>query len=205
LHGGDAAVGGVYDTYTQDLYRYQLLYDNVITQLNQFINYFTVGDYTKLVDKYTVGQQNRLLLKAQNSQFYSSDITNLVGFTYDDKKFGLMRKSTYDVIDGLNQTITVVQQNKNFENEITNLTYYKNILDTPKLLIEYIDKKKLNTMVFQATEIFQSEIILKPWFKKYLQLYGAPGNGVFKSELLSEIVIELIADGTITEEDFILG
>jgi hypothetical protein len=61
----------------------------------------------------------------------------------------------------------------------------------------------MNTMVFQASETFQTEIKLKPWFEQYLLLYGPPGNGVFKSDLLAQIVIDLIANGTITEEQFI--
>jgi hypothetical protein len=87
---------------------------------------------------------------------------------------------------------------------IIELTKYKNILDDPKLLIEYIDSQRLNTMpLFQATETFQVKYLLKPWFEAYLQTYGPPPNGVFESDKLAEIVIKLVSDGIITEDDFI--
>lgn len=203
LHGGETAQGGVYNTYTQDLYRYQLLYDNVLTQLNQFIGYFSIGDFDTLTNKFTLGQYNNLILKSANSNFYTTDVDNLVGFEYDPTKFSSMRKTAYNVIDGLQQSMTIVKENMNCEAHISELNYYKDILSDPKKLIAYIEQQKLNTMVFQASEVFQSEIKLKPWFEKYLQIHGPPGNGVFKSDLLAEIVIDLINTGVITENDFI--
>lgn len=201
LHG--AALEGVGITYTQDIYRYQILYDSVISQLDQFINYFTLGEYTKLASTFTKPRYNSLSLRASPQSFNSTIIDNLVGFEYDPTKFDLMRASTYNVIDGLNQTLTIVKQNLAYQQDISGLLVYKNTLEDPVLLSAYIEKQKMNTMVFQASETFQTEIKLKPWFEQYLLLYGPPGNGVFKSELLSQIVIDLIANGTITEDQFI--
>jgi hypothetical protein len=201
LHG--AAVEGVGVTYTQDLYRYQILYDSVISQLNQYINYFTLGDYKKLTATFTKPRYNNLALKASAKSFNTTLVENLVGFQYDPEKFNLMRESTYNFIDGLNKTMTVVQQNLAYQQDISGLLIYKNTLEDPVLLTAYIEKQKMNTMVFQATETFQTQIKLKPWFEQYLLLHGPPGNGVFKSDLLAQIVIDLIANGIITEDEFI--
>jgi hypothetical protein len=201
LHG--ATTEGVGVTYTQDVYRYQLLYDSVISQLNQFINYFSLGDYNKLASTFTKPRYNSLTLKASAQSFNTTAVENLVGFQYDPLKFDLMRESTYNVIDGLNQTLTLVQQNLAYQQDISGLLVYKKTLEDPVLLTEYIEKQKMNTMVFQASETFQTEIKLKPWFEQYLLLYGPPGNGVFRSDLLAQIVIDLIANGTITEDQFI--
>ena len=202
LHGA-IGEGGIGITFTQDLYRYQLLYDSVISQLNQYINYFSLGQYNKLVTTFTKPRYNNLTLRASAQTFNTTNIENLVGFEYDPLKFNLMRESTYNVIDGLNQTLTLVEQNLAYQSDISGLLVYKNTLEDPVLLSKYIEKQKMNTMVFQASEIFQTEIKLKPWFEQYLLLYGPPGNGVFKSELLAQIVIDLIANGTITEDQFI--
>jgi len=201
LHG--ATVEGVGVTYTRDVYRYQLLYDTVISQLNQFINYFTMGDYKTLAKTFTKPRYNSLTLKASAQSFNTTAIENLVGFEYDPLKFNLMRESTYNVIDGLNQTLTIVNQNLTYQQDISGLLAYKNTLEDRVLLMEYIEKEKMNTMIFQASEKFQTEIKLKPWFEQYLLLYGAPGNGIFKSDLLAQIVIDLIKNGTITEQQFL--
>lgn len=194
---------GVYFTYTQELYRYQILYDSVVSQLNQYIDMFSTGDYNSLVTNFTTTKYNSLILRANSGNFTTNAVNSLTGFIYDPLKFSSMRKSTYKVIDGLEKTVNIVQQNKSLQQDVVDLTVYKTILEDPVKLIEYIDKQKLNKMAFQASETFQTEIQLKPWFQEYLRLHGAPGNGVFQSDLLAQIVIKLINAGVITENDFI--
>lgn len=202
IHGALGG-GGIYNTYTQDLYRYQILYDTVITELNVYIKYFSTGDYDNLTSKFTVPKYNNLLLRAGAQSFNTNNVNDLVGFEYDPNKFDLMRRSTYNVIDGLEKTLTVVKQNIAYVQDISGLTYYKTIIDNPKLLIEYIENQRMNRMAFQATETFQTQIKLKPWFEEYLKIHGPPGNGVFQSDLLAQIVINLIETNVITEEEFI--
>ena len=194
---------GVYFTYTQELYRYQILYDSVVSQLNQYIDMFSTGDYNSLVTNFTTTKYNSLILRANSGNFTTNAVNSLTGFIYDPLKFSSMRKSTYKVIDGLEKTVNIVQQNKSLQQDVVDLTVYKTILEDPVKLMEYIDKQKLNKMAFQASEIFQTEIQLKPWFREYLRLHGPPGNGVFQSDLLAQIVIKLINAGVITENEFI--
>jgi hypothetical protein len=202
LHG--ETVAGVYDVYTKDLYRYQLLYDSVISQLNTYINYFSTGDYDNLTKNFTTKQYNNLILRADASTFNTTIVDNLTGFTYDPTKFNLMRESTYNVIDGLEKTINVVQENLTFQQDIIILkTNYKDVLEDPVKLRDYINSHKLDVLPFQASVPFNTTVELKPWYTVYFQKYGAPGNGVFQYELLAQIVIDLISAGTITEDDFI--
>ena len=202
LHGETMA--GVYDVYTKDLYRYQILYDSVISQMNTYINYFSMGEYDNLKEKFTTKQYNSLILRANPTTFNTTIIENLTGFVYDPTKFNLMRESTYNVIDGLEKTITLVKQNLDLQEDIVILkTNYKDVLEDPVKLIAYINSHKLDVMPFQASETFNTTVELKPWYKVYFQKYGAPGDGVFQSELLAQIVIDLISEGTITEDEFI--
>ena len=192
--------------YQLTLYKYQYLYDSVITQLNTYIRYFSLGNFNALLNTFTPKTYNTLLMSAKSKNFNTPDINNLVNFVYNPIKFELMRESTYKVIDGLEKTITLVNQNITYQKDITELTKYKNILDDPKLLVEYIDSQRLNTMpLFQSTETFQVQYVLKPWFEVYLNTIGPPANGVFESEKLAEIVLKLISDGIIKEEEFING
>lgn len=197
-------IAGVYDTYTKDLFRYQLLYDSVISQMNIYLNYFSMGDYVNLTKSFTAKQYNRLILRADPTTFATTIIDDLNGFEYDPEKFNLMRQSTYNVIDGLEKTITLVKQNLDLQEDIVILkTNYKDVLEDPVKLRDYINSHKLDVIPFQASEPFNTTVILKPWYKVYFQKYGPPGNGVFKSELLAQIVIDLIASKTITEDQFI--
>ena len=202
IHGSNAA--GVYNTYTLDLYRYQLLYDSVVAQMNTYIRHFTKGEYTKLINSFTNSNYNSLILRADPLSFNTIDIQNLTGFEYDPEKFNLMRESTYNVIDGLRQTVKVAQENIALQEDIVTLKVnYKDVLEDPVKLNDYINENKINVMAFQASQPFNTTIELKPWYKEYFRLYGPPGNGVFQSELLAEIVMNLIYTKQIQEEDFI--
>lgn len=202
LHGTNIA--GVYDVYTKDLYRYQLLYDSVISQMNTYINYFSTGDYVNLTENFTTKQYNRLILKADANRFKTTLIESLTGFEYNPDKFDLMRQSAYNVIDGLEKTITVVKQNLDLQEDIVILkTDYKDVLEDPIKLRDYINSHKLDVMAFQASAPFETTVELKPWYTAYFIKHGPPPKGVFQSELLAQIVIDLIKSGTITEDQFI--
>lgn len=201
IHGNLS--GGIVDTYSKDLYRYQILYEAVVSKMNTFLNAFSEGDYKTLLNKFTSDQYNTLILKASATTFNTTLINNLTGFTYDSTKFNLMRESTYNVIEGLDQTLKLYQENLILKDDVSKLVYYKNVLDDPIKLQEYINKHKLDVLPFQASETFYTQVELKPWYDIYFQKYGPPGDGVFKSDLLAEIVLDLINAGTITEEDFV--
>lgn len=202
IHGSNAA--GVYNTYTLDLYRYQLLYDSVVAQMNTYIRHFTKGDYTKLINSFTNTNYNSLILRADPLSFNTIDIQNLTGFEYDPEKFNLMRESTYNVIDGLRKTVQVAEENITLNETITELKRdYRDVLEDPVKLNDYINANRINVMAFQASQPFNTTIELKPWYNEYFRLYGPPFDGVFQSELLAEIVMNLINTDQIKEEDFI--
>jgi hypothetical protein len=202
LHGSNVA--GVYDVYTKDLYRYQLLYDSVISQMNTYINYFSTGEYNNLIDTFTTTRYNSLILRADANTFNTTLIESLVGFEYNPDKFNLMRQSTYNVIDGLEKTISLVNQNLDLQEDIVILKRdYKDVLEDPIKLRDYINKNKINIMAFEASAPFETTVVLKPWYTEYFIRHGPPPKGVFQSELLAQIVIDLIKSGTITENDFI--
>lgn len=203
LHGYyDLKVGNLFK-YVRDVYRYQKLNETVLIQLASYLNYFSSGDYTGLNNHFTTPTYNTIVLNTNNtSAFYNSTIDNLSNFTYNDTMFEQYRVKTFGIIDGLWKTKTLITQNNTLEeqNQI-----YKNILNDPVLLEQYITQNKLNMIAFQASESFNVQIVLKPWYSAYLQQYGPPGNGVFNSEYLAQIVATLIASGQITEEEFING
>jgi hypothetical protein len=195
-------VGGVYLDYTRDLFRYQLLYDNVITQLNRYLVFFAKGNFTSLVNEFTTAKYNSVILQAKAANFYTDAINSLTDYNYNQYTFNNTRDSIYNVVDGLEQSISLLQQNSDLQLKNDTLQTYYDILTDPVKLNEYIKTQKIDVMPFQASEIFNTQIILKPWYSEYLRIYGAPGNGVFESELLTQIVIDMIEAGTITEQEF---
>ena len=188
--------------HTQDIYKYQILYTNVIKDLNTYLQYYSTGNYTTLTDTFTSQVVNKLSLESGRN--YNTDkINQLVDFSYNNMTFENFRKNTFLVFDGLNKSIDLTGENKNLINKNIILKADSDILRDPILLSSWIESRNINVMPFMASETFNAEIKLKLWYSEYLILHGAPGNGVFSSELLAAIVSRLISENRITEEEFI--
>ena len=202
LHG--KSVAGVYDIYTKDLYRYQLLYDIVVAQMKEYTDYLNTRERTTFSTEFTTAVYNNLLLTADEANFQTENIEKLDGFEYEPGKFNLMRSRTYDFIGVLNESRALIEEKKILESDVETLTKeFKEVLEDPIKLNNYIINNQIDRLPFQASQTFNIEIKLQPWYEKYFDLWGPPPNGAFDSEKLALIVIELINNKVITEDEFI--
>jgi hypothetical protein len=195
--------------YSLKLYKYQLLYTNVISQLAPFIKYFSAADYESLKTKLTHLEYNRLIYSS-NKKRYNDDLVEatidkfISDPAYTDAQFNNYVSASFLIIDGLWNSIPFSDNLINLKTENIYLTTnYKDVLEDPVKLQNYINERNINVVPFQASETFNTQIIIKPWFLVYLQTYGPPADGYFRSDYLSEIVTELINNGTITEAEFL--
>ena len=195
--------------YSLKLYKYQLLYKNVLSQLAPFIKYFSAADYESLTTKFTILEYNRLIyasnIKKYNDENVAASFSNFNSDpAYMDLQFNNYVADSFLIIDGLWASIPFSNTLMDLKIENIDLTTnYKDVLDDPIKLQNYINARSINVLPFQASETFNTQIIIKPWFLVYLQTYGPPSDGYFRSDYLSTIVTDLINNGTITEAEFL--
>jgi hypothetical protein len=85
------------------------------------------------------------------------------------------------------------------------LNQKKELLSSKEKLIEYITREfsdKISMDAFYITQQFSTNIELKPWYNLYLQMYGAPYDGVFNAEKMANVVETLINENVISIEEF---
>ena len=103
--------------------------------------------------------------------------------------------------------ITIMKTNyykiKNLEQENTTLLSYKEILQDRTRLLEYLGEIQKTSYLFSAEATYTNNLEIKLWYQVYLERHGAPGDGVFDSELLSVIIDELVASGQVSEDELI--
>ena len=136
LHGQIRALtGSALDT-TRDVYRYQLLYYNVLQILNSYINFFSNGDYDTLKTKFTTSTKNQLISIIQNSDyFYNTNIDNLNDFVYDSNMFENFRNNTYYILNGLVQAVSQYDQLDALTNEVSSCLAVQNDTVCKKLIV----------------------------------------------------------------------
>lgn len=205
LHGRIQSSNNTNFEVIRDVARYQLLYQNMLNRMLQYINLYTEGSYKELKTVFTTEKLNALLLTNNDSVYYNMNIEELVDFTYDPNIFPQYKRSMYAMLTGFGLSI---KQSDDLVSTTAELNEKKDLLTSKDKLIEYITtefKDKITMDAFYITQPFNVNVELKPWFNLYLQLYGAPYDGVFDAEKLANVVETLVNSNVITAEDFMRG
>lgn len=189
----------------RDVYRYQILYENLIQRLKEYTDLYTAGSYSKLKQTFTKTEYDNILLTNSSANYYNNNVDDLIDFSYNPVNFTNYRKNAYSVMDGLQKA---VQQYDQLNFTVNEFNQQEAVLTNKEKLIEYIRTQfldKVSTNAFDISQTFKTDVFLKPWFKNYLQTYGAPPSGIFESEKMANVVEALIRSGEITMAEFVSG
>jgi hypothetical protein len=168
---------------------------------------FSKGNYDALIKSLNENQKNLLLSNTISKTKYDNfNITNLQGFLYDASLFTSYKSFTVNILNGLVASIEYYKERVIVDTLNEELNKYKIILDSNSnefLILDYLNKKKLELKPLDIEMVFPLYVELKPWYTEYLITYGPPPNGVFDEELMAGIVSKLIDGGVITLQEFI--
>jgi len=189
----------------RDIYRYQILYENVIYRLQKFTKLYNGGKYSELKTEFTTEEYNQLVLTNLNDNYYNNNVDELVNFTYNSATFSYYKSNMYSIMTGLNKAVSQYDQ-LNFT--VNEFKQQEEVLTNKDKLIEYIQTQftdKRTTDAFNIAQPFTTDLYIKPWYNLYLTTYGAPPSGVFDAERMATVVEILIKNGTITMSQFVSG
>jgi len=189
----------------RDVYRYQILYDNVISSLQKYTDLYTGRKYKELKTDFTKTEYNIIMLKNNNDYYYNDIVHELVDFSYNPITFSKYKSNMFSIMTGLE---TAVQQYDQLNYTVNEFKQQEAVLTNKDKLIEYIKVQFLDkrmTDAFDISQPFKTDVYLKPWYNVYLQTYGAPPSGVFDAEKMATVVESLIKSGEITMSQFVSG
>jgi hypothetical protein len=195
----------------RDYYKFQILYKNVIGQMNEILTSYadtTDKDLTYVTNlNYILATRvNEITVNINDTDLYDNRIVqSLYNFKYEPYLFSNYQYSISAMIKGMEIAIGNVKKNLELRNTNSELVVFKNILNgTDKTLIyDYIMQRNQDLLVFSASQIVDLDFEIKPWYAEYLTTYGPPPDGIFDIDNLSKIVINLINNQVITLNDFI--
>jgi hypothetical protein len=206
LHGLTQATGSNQNLeIVRDVYRYQILFDGVIERIRQYTNLYTSGKYLELKKKFTPAVYRKLLDTSNPDNYYNTTVDDLIDFSYNKTTFDGYKSNMYSIMTGLNKAVAQFDDLVSITNEYNQ---QEEVLNNKEKLIDYIRTQfsdKISTDAFYISQTYGTDVILKPWFSLYLQLYGAPPFGVFDTEKMANVVEILIKRGTITMAQFVNG
>ena len=141
LHGRLQASNNANLEIIREVVRYQLLYQNMLNRMRQYINLYTDGSYNELKQVFTSEKLNALLLTNNEGVYYNTDVDDLVDFTYDSTTFDQYKRSMYAMLTGFSLS---VKQNDDLVSTTLELNDKKDLLSSKDKLIEYITKEFLD-------------------------------------------------------------
>lgn len=185
-----------------DFFRLKILYERVLFQLRPPMTLYNEGDFEFFMSSMPDVLTLTRVLNNEDT-FFMNNPTELNTYKYEG---GLVDKYIYitnRLVDTIKQAMTEYIKIQTLENENSELKSYKEILEDQDKLLEYLEEQKHTSHIFSAEATLQVPYELKLWYKVYMERHGPPGDGVFNSELLAEIIEELIASGEISEDELI--
>ena len=187
----------------RDFYRLQILYNEILFQLKPPMILYSDGDF----DDFMVSMPNILayaLSINNDSNFFYTTPTELdTNYEYDSNIVTNYRNLSNSLVNVLTQGMSEYYKIKNLEEYNTELLSYKDILEDRTKLIAYVDEIQTTSYLFSAQATYTHDLDIKLWYQVYLERHGAPGDGVFDTELLADIIEELVAAGLVSVDELI--
>lgn len=185
-----------------DYFRLKILYERVLFQLRPPMTLYNEGEFEFFMSSMPNVLTLTRVLNNENT-FFMNDPKPLNDYEYEG---GLVDKYlfiTNRLVDTIKQAMTEYIKIRNLESENSELKSYKEILQDKEKLVAYLEQQQNTGHLFSASATLQTRPQLKLWYQVYMERHGPPGDGVFNSELLAEIIDELVASGEVTEDELI--
>lgn len=185
----------------QDLYRIQILYQRIFFLLNSYLTNYSEGNFDIFRDSLPEEVTIQITQLINNSELIQNDaILNLTNFVHDTEIAPKYVSIANQIMNSLKQILTDRIRIDALQAQEAICLSYREILEDPQKLNEYIKEIQRTSYLFTAEATYNQPVELKLWYQVYLERHGPPGDGVFDSEKLANIIEELIASGLISEE-----
>lgn len=185
-----------------DYFRLKILYDRVLYQLRPPMALYNEGEFEYFLSSMPNILTLTRVLNNENT-FFMNNPKELNTYEYEG---GLIDKYIYTtnrLVDTIKQAMTEYIKIQNLESQNLELKSYKEILEDRDQLQAYLEQQQKTSHIFSANATLQVVPEIKLWYSVYMERHGPPGDGVFNSELLAEIIEELVASGQVSEDELI--
>lgn len=200
----DVAGYGLGIEIAQDLYRIQILYQRIFFLLNSYLTNYSEGNFEVFLDSLPEEVVLQVTQLINNSELIeNNNVLTLNNFVHDrqiaPKYVGLANQ----IMNSMKQILTDRIRIEALEAQEEICMSYREILEDPQKLNEYVKQIQRTSYLFTAEATYNQPVELKIWYQVYLERHGPPGDGVFDSQKLADIIEELVAAGLVSEDQII--
>jgi hypothetical protein len=180
-----------FETNVNELNKYQYLNDIFINTFTPLIQLYSQGNFSDLSMHFTTNLYRQLGNILENQRdFTNIDLTNL---NYDLQTFESYINTFHNTLDGLERATVHYDSLSQLQLE---KDHCDNILNNPDNLVNYFRSRYTGIGIMELNTIVTTvqEPLLRPEYALYIDRHGLPIGGIFDSEKMSAILIELNID-----------
>jgi hypothetical protein len=191
------------DKYANELMKYDKLKHSIMDSFEIYVTYFKNGEFSRLDDTFNQTEAinlGQILVNNTLSSFTKNDI-NLFkssgslfsAYNPTEPLFPNYKSFMHLLIDGLNSAILLDKQNTQCSATNSELQKYRTILTDVELLKQYIEDNYNNfsSSLINVDMTTNTSLNIKLEYTIYINRYGIPTNGIFDSEKLNNIILEI--------------
>lgn len=149
--------------------------------INTFLLEYSLGNYQNVVNMFTRDKNYKLAvalkLLAVNSQLYPD--------------YEIIRKTANYALQGINHAINQYFTLNDTQGKLLISTENESILYNMKKLQDYLNKLNNTKKLLPDISITTIQAIIAPEVIAYINKYGYPSNGVFNTENMATILLQL--------------
>ena len=196
--------GVIIDKMKYELKKYEKLYRVVVKSLEQYLTLLKNAEFQELSDTLTQPIIQTLAMTLSGNQFSEAKLSiNNFAIT---KTFEKYKQTFYTILDGIQQAQNLKTTNNQQAATILTLQEQADILTDINKLQDYINEHYTgsNAVMFNINASMNVAPVIYPQYLEYIRRHGLPENSVWESEKMSIIIIELLANGTISQKDIFI-
>jgi hypothetical protein len=176
----------------ENLIKFDLLKKHVIETLQTYAVFFRDGKFAELMEG--IGQVDPLAEYLNRPENFEVTCHECRKYEVDDDLFDQYRHFLFILIDEFKQVVRLTTANDGLEKRVETLTESDRTLKDLELLKEFIAKYygglRVKTL-FETETTLPEPLRIKREYLIYLKRYGAPEGGIFETEKIQEIKLEL--------------
>ena len=180
-----------FETNVVELNKYQYLNDVFIQTMTSLTQLYSQGNFADLSMQFTTEVYRQLGIDLENQRdFTNIDLTDI---NYNSQTFESYINTFHDTLDGLERASVQYESLRELQLE---KIHCDNILNNPENLVNYFRTKYTGIGIMELNTIVTTiqEPLLRPEYAIYIERHGLPIGGIFDSEKMSAILIELNID-----------
>jgi cell division protein FtsB len=180
-----------HDDTKEELIKFDILKKNVLETLETYAIFFRDGEFYELRDGINnIDPLSEFMIRTENFELSHKEYTN---YEFEDDLVEQYKSFLFIIVDEFKQILQLTTQNDSLQQQVDTLQESDRTLKNLDLLKEFVKKYYggMSSSLFSVDYTLSEPLKISEEVLIYLRQYGPPDGGIFETEKMARIKMEL--------------